>query len=511
MVKLISFSLWGRQPRYLVGAVENIRLARKFYPGWVCRFYCSADVPIALLLEEGAEVRREVALGPYHGLFWRFFPASEPGVKRFLVRDADSRLSQREAQAVQEWEVSGKQLHVLRDHPLHDRRDSPILAGMWGGVGGLVPDMRAMVRTWGRFDHRFCDQEFLARHLWPRFKRECLQHNGSPSSYWGGGFELPPAEQDHIGFAVLDPEPLVDHPTTTAPEPPFLTLLAIPKPFEGHIGVIQENALQSWTRLSPRPDIVLIGDEPGTAEAAKQFGAIHVPEVARNEWGTPLYHDVLMRGQQAARTELVCHVNADILLLDDLCQAAQKVRSYFSRFLMLGKRTDIELSHRLDFDSPDWRKEVHREVARGDPGSVTGVEFFLFPRWLLVDPPGFAIGRFFHDSWPIVTCRERGIPVVDATEVVTVAHQKHGYSHVSAPNRDLPYLEILQLPEDGANFRLLGGEGRRFSIRHSTHRLTARGLVKGFSLPFAMSCWANRWRCWERELERRITRIWRGR
>jgi hypothetical protein len=46
---------------------------------------------------------------------------------------------------------------------------------------------------------------------------------------------------------------------------PLLTLLAMPKPFEGHIGIIQRNAITSWTNLNPRPEIFLFGEEKGTA------------------------------------------------------------------------------------------------------------------------------------------------------------------------------------------------------------------------------------------------------
>lgn len=34
-----------------------------------------------------------------------------------------------------------------------------------------------------------------------------------------------------------------------------ITFLVMPKPFQGHIGVIQRNASTSWTKLQPRPEI----------------------------------------------------------------------------------------------------------------------------------------------------------------------------------------------------------------------------------------------------------------
>ena len=47
----------------------------------------------------------------------------------FVSRDLDSRLSERENAAVQEWLKSNKSIHVMRDHIKHD---FTILGGLWG-------------------------------------------------------------------------------------------------------------------------------------------------------------------------------------------------------------------------------------------------------------------------------------------------------------------------------------------------------------------------------------------
>ena len=80
----------------------------------------------------------------------------------------------------------------------------------------------------------------------------------------------------------------------------MLTIFGIPKPFEGHFGVIQRNAIQSWTRLSPRCQVLLFGDESGTAEVAAEVGAQHIPKVERNEFGTPLLNSVFGQAEKAA-------------------------------------------------------------------------------------------------------------------------------------------------------------------------------------------------------------------
>ena len=42
---VIAFSLWGAQPRYLRGALDNVLAAAYLYPGWRVRFYVDGSVP----------------------------------------------------------------------------------------------------------------------------------------------------------------------------------------------------------------------------------------------------------------------------------------------------------------------------------------------------------------------------------------------------------------------------------------------------------------------------------
>ncbi len=56
----------------------------------------------------------------------------------------------------------------------------------------------------------------------------------------------------------------------------FLTIFTAPKPFTNpHIAVIQRNALQAWTRLED-VEVLLIGDEPGIPETAREMGIRNV-------------------------------------------------------------------------------------------------------------------------------------------------------------------------------------------------------------------------------------------
>jgi hypothetical protein len=103
---------------------------------------------------------------------------------------------------------------------------------------------------------------------------------------------------------------------------PLLTLFTVPKGFVGDTDVIQRNAIESWTRLGPDVEVILCGDDDGTALAALDLGVRHVPDTQRNEHGTPLLDSVFEAARQASLSPLLAYVNADIVLFDDFLDAA---------------------------------------------------------------------------------------------------------------------------------------------------------------------------------------------
>lgn len=98
--RVISFGLYGANPKYTTGAIKNIEAGKIYFPGWVCRFYVTSDVPetvVAKLKEMGAEIEPiPPGKGYISGMFWRFMVAADPTVDRFIIRDSDSRLNARD-------------------------------------------------------------------------------------------------------------------------------------------------------------------------------------------------------------------------------------------------------------------------------------------------------------------------------------------------------------------------------------------------------------------------------
>jgi hypothetical protein len=57
--RVISFGLYGKNPKYTHGAIRNAELASVYFPGWICRFYVTSDVPsdiVSRLKELNAEI-----------------------------------------------------------------------------------------------------------------------------------------------------------------------------------------------------------------------------------------------------------------------------------------------------------------------------------------------------------------------------------------------------------------------------------------------------------------------
>jgi len=133
MKKVISFSLWGDKPFYNVGALRNVELAKEHFDGWVCRFYIGPSVPKDVVSQIEAHDNAEIIMMDedegWDGMYWRFYVISDPDVDIMISRDVDSRLSNRDAHAVNEWLMSKRPLHIMRDHPMHSE---PIMGGMWG-------------------------------------------------------------------------------------------------------------------------------------------------------------------------------------------------------------------------------------------------------------------------------------------------------------------------------------------------------------------------------------------
>lgn len=182
MTKIISISVWGTDRRYLEGAVKNILMAENFFSDWFIFLYVSTESYFYFKDLNNKRVKIvKIDVDPLNGSFWRFYPFFEED-GYVLSRDADSRLSLRESQAVDEWVRSGKTYTIIRDHPRHF--DFPMLAGMWGAITPLNENLREKMMNYSGRHNYLIDQEYLTKEIWPIASNDCLIHSMNENSWF---------------------------------------------------------------------------------------------------------------------------------------------------------------------------------------------------------------------------------------------------------------------------------------------------------------------------------------
>ena len=275
----------------------------------------------------------------------------------------------------------------------------------------------------------------------------------------------------------------------------MLTIFSTPKPFRGHSGIIQRNALKSWRLLSPECEIILFGDEEGAAEAASEFDLRNEREVRRSESGMKYMNFLFERAQQLASHNILCYANCDIILMQSFWQAVRKLAALNRPFLMTGRRWNTDITEPIDFTRGDWERRLRAVVSdRGEKASSWSIDYFVFSRGLYQEMPPLVIGRNYWDHWLVWKARDRQALVVDATAVAPVVHQNHDYSYLpkgsTGTSKDEQALK---------NYNLVGRGREMCTMDFATHRLTASGLKENWFLPFApakqalVPAW---YRCW---------------
>lgn len=253
----------------------------------------------------------------------------------------------------------------------------------------------------------------------------------------------------------------------------MLTFFTTAKPFREHNGIIQRNALKSWTLLHPDVEVILFGDDEGAAEAARELGIRHEPHTEKNESGSNRMDYMFLRAQEIARHDVLCYSNCDIVLMDDFLAALGRIRAAHAGFLMVGRRWDMEIKEAFQFERSDWRTRLRNLALReGKQRTPDYIDYFVFSRGVFgADLPALVVGRVFWDNWAVWKVLDSKQPVVDVSAAVLAVHQNHDYSHVPQGKHGVYYGE-----EAGRNYQLAGGWKHLRTIADATEVLRQSGL-----------------------------------
>jgi len=171
MKKLISISVWGDNPRYIIGANRQYELAKEFYPDWKFRIYTDDRNKFSYLTD--AEII-QVEDGSY-GMYWRFDAMFEDKNNIVLVRDSDSRITPREVRAVNEWIELDKLFHTFRDHDAHF--EFPIIGCAFGYKGKFSStEHKRMLEYRSQLNYYVGDQIYLRDAIYPLVKDSMMVH-----------------------------------------------------------------------------------------------------------------------------------------------------------------------------------------------------------------------------------------------------------------------------------------------------------------------------------------------
>ena len=171
--------------------------------------YPAVPVNVIQRLEElGAELRPvspsvSKTMAP---MLWRFCVAANPQVAVFIVRDADSRLTPRDAAVVSDWlQHPDAYFHCIRDHPSHS--NFAVSGGLWGGRPSKLATLDGKVQQvfldeMGKYGAGYIeDMNFLCSVVWPRVQDHAYCHDSFSCDRYPASHAFPVARigGEHLG------------------------------------------------------------------------------------------------------------------------------------------------------------------------------------------------------------------------------------------------------------------------------------------------------------------------
>jgi hypothetical protein len=137
-MKVISFCIYGSNEKYCRGLLENIEIIINKLPQFHIFIYVGDNVPEKWISNYREYDKVKLIYTNSIGLnnrIKRFFAIDEPDVELMIVRDADSRIHDRDVWCIYHFIHSNFKAHNIRDHPFHKMQ---IMAGLWGLKKGLL-------------------------------------------------------------------------------------------------------------------------------------------------------------------------------------------------------------------------------------------------------------------------------------------------------------------------------------------------------------------------------------
>jgi hypothetical protein len=168
---VFSFSLYGNDPKYTWGALANARIIATRFPQATMFVYTADSVPTDITDQLKALPHVRIIPVPTRegsaGMFDRYLAIDSSDCDVMFVRDADSRIHERDAACIEDFLGNPEKLmQLVRDHYYHRIR-------VCGGIfalrkAAMIEPMRKLLDYSKIGTHYSADQQFLERTFYKR-------------------------------------------------------------------------------------------------------------------------------------------------------------------------------------------------------------------------------------------------------------------------------------------------------------------------------------------------------
>lgn len=177
--------------------------------------------------------------------------------------------------------------------------------------------------------------------------------------------------------------------------------------------------------LDPKPEVVILGNDPGTSEICQEYGLIHIPHVKRSKAGTPYCNSFIKLAEKAASNNIMLLCSGDIIVSQNTIEAAGRmmVQSALQEWCICPRKKHVERQgdHFKDIRWATWQA--------GD--------YWMHTKGIFEGMPPFLIGRHRNEKWMYRWLINKNA-LIDGTEAITVLHQKHPHDFKPS-NKEIEY------------------------------------------------------------------------
>lgn len=249
----------------------------------------------------------------------------------------------------------------------------------------------------------------------------------------------------------------------------MLTLITTPKPLDIPANrVAFLNAIRSWVRIEPRPEILVFGGDRALIEGE---GGRWVGEFKATSHGNPYFDDFIRTAERLASNDILMYITDHLILTYDVSAVAELISVRFpGPFVAIGRRWDLNLDAALRFNT-GWEDVLRqRTLYEGKYQSVGAKDYIMFRRPFPLEIPPFIMGYPWYDTWMVVAAMRADIPVVDVSRAIFPIHQNHGFMQGSLQKREAT-------PQTHHNARLAAGMSNQGHTIHASYMFTIFDIV----------------------------------